>query len=89
MLKEEMKEKDIPVMTEVKSSNIEKIGHDSEGKNLYIFFKGSGLYRYGNVTLAEFELLKKSESIGKAFHSTIRIFGAKYPCVSITIIKES
>lgn len=51
----------------VKSSQIEKIGYNSEDKILYVKFHSGALYKYLDVEKSEYEELLKSESTGKAF----------------------
>lgn len=63
------------IMRTVQSSNIERIGYDSEKKILKIQFKGARnneKYCYRNVDPTIFEGLRKASSVGKFFHSDIK-----------------
>lgn len=68
---------DMPVMHAVDSSNLEALGYDEEENLLYIVFKAKRntpqtLYRYFDVSGAEFGNLLSAESQGKYFHQNIR-----------------
>jgi hypothetical protein len=54
----------IPKLNPVKSNAIGAIGHDASG-NLFVRYKGGGLYRYPGVTLDQYNELRKAESVGK------------------------
>jgi len=58
---------------DVKSSNIEAIGH--EGDTLAVRFKGGKVYHYAGVSAEEFDGLCGAESCGSHFAKNIR---AKY-----------
>lgn len=49
-------------LSPVKSGQIESIGHD--GDTLAVKFKHGGVYHYHGVSAADFDKLKKAESIG-------------------------
>ena len=69
--------KDIPVMVPVKSSNLESAGYDPQEQLLYIIFKAKKttprtMYRYSDVSDAEFDGLLSAPSQGQYFHQVIR-----------------
>lgn len=58
---------------EVKSSNIEAIGHDEETQELQVRFKGGTVYAYDSVPIeVHQELLGDGVGIGGRFHKLIR-----------------
>lgn len=59
-------------MEAVTSSNIAKVGYDSEKRILAIEFHSGQLYHYHPVTEDFFKQLKKAESIGEFFSKNIR-----------------
>jgi KTSC domain len=59
-----------PDLTEVKSSNIQSMGH--EGETLWIRFKGGGLYSYPNVPYDVYQEGMASESKGSWFRDKVR-----------------
>jgi hypothetical protein len=60
------------LMTKVKSSNIDSIGHDSEKKLLYIKFLSGGLYSYYPVDTSMFVKFMKAKSKGGYFYKHIK-----------------
>jgi hypothetical protein len=70
---EEMK----PLMTKVKSSNIDSIGYDITSKMLYVTFKGGGMYSYTPFSESAFDNFKKAKSKGQWFHKHVKD-NAKY-----------
>lgn len=60
----------LPPMTPVKSSNIEAIGY--RGTELFVRFKGGGLYTYAGVPSEVYHGLLSSESPGGYFRSKVR-----------------
>jgi KTSC domain len=68
-----------PLMMQVKSSNIDSIGHDAKSKTLYIRFLdkdrvqfSGGLYSYYPVSESTFDKLKKAKSKGQWFWKHIK-----------------
>lgn len=59
------------ILEEVVSSNIKKIGFDSEENKLYVQYT-SGLYVYENVNKDLFEAFKQAESKGKFINENIK-----------------
>ncbi len=49
----------------VMSSNVEKVGYDTQGEQLYVQFKGGSLYEYQGVPLTVYTALLEAESKGK------------------------
>ena len=69
--------KDIPVMVPVESSNLEAAGYDPAEQLLYIIFKAKKttprtMYRYSDVSDAEYDGLLSAPSVGQYFHQQIR-----------------
>lgn len=60
--------KGVPSLTEVKSSNIDKVGR--QGEDLFIRFKSGGLYRYPKAGHL-FDEAVGAESVGSFFRSKI------------------
>lgn len=56
----------------VKSSNVDSVGYDPEGKYLEVKFKNGGLYRYSNVPKAIAEGLMKADSVGRYFAAHVK-----------------
>jgi len=54
------------------SSNVEQVGYDDQASDLYIVFKGGGLYRYAAVPLDVWQALQTAPSIGKYIHANIK-----------------
>ena len=54
----------------VSSSNVASLGYDNG--IMEVEFSNGNLYRYAGVSQADFDSLMNADSIGKAFHSTIR-----------------
>jgi len=59
-------------MIPVESSNIDYLGYDENVNVMRIWFKGNRIYDYPNVAKEDFEILLSAESVGKAFHATIK-----------------
>ena len=61
-------------LEDVVSSNIEKIGYvpERDACAVYVKFKGSGVYRYENVTVQEVTELLNAESKGSYFAKNIK-----------------
>ena len=59
-------------MTEVKSSNISKIGRDESTSTLNVMFKSGKTFSYLDVNKEEFESLLGAESVGKHFIQFIK-----------------
>lgn len=62
--------KGLPPLTPVESSNIAAIGH--RGSDLFVRFKGGGLYSYEDVSADKYAGRLEWDSIGKWFSSEIR-----------------
>jgi hypothetical protein len=60
-------------LVSVKSSNIDKIGHNAKTQELRVQFKGGGIYAYDSVPEeVHQELLGDGTGIGGRFHKLIR-----------------
>lgn len=70
---------EIPLMIEVKSSVINKIGYDEKTNTLYIEFKNNHIYMFLNVSNKEQNDFLSAESKGKYFNKKIKkkYFGIK------------
>jgi hypothetical protein len=55
-----------------KSSNIERISYDHETLKLNVIFQNGGEYEYDKVFPNEWEVIKGSESKGKALESQVK-----------------
>ncbi|MDD5650844.1 MAG: KTSC domain-containing protein [Candidatus Nanoarchaeia archaeon] len=64
--------KDAFLMCSVKSSNINKIGHDEHSQVLRVEFSNGNLYEYYDVKKEIYEKLQKAESVGSFFSKNIR-----------------
>jgi hypothetical protein len=64
------------------SSNITKFTYDTTDSVLYVTFKNGATYRYLDVSIGEFVIFMKSESVGKALNSQIKPF-KKYEQVGV------
>lgn len=62
--------KEIPALQPVESSNIEAIGH--EGDQLFVRFKGGGLYAYSGVPARIGVEMAGAKSPGSYFHANVR-----------------
>ena len=60
----------------VSSSNLESIKFDGTAGELFVRFKGGGVYKYANVSVALFENFMDSPSKGKFFHANVK---GKFP----------
>jgi len=56
----------------MESSNITKHGYCAETKTLGVEFKNGGVYHYPNVDAADYEALKKADSVGSHFHKQFK-----------------
>lgn len=63
-------------MTEVESSLIESIGYDDAKHELFVKFRGKGLYIYANVPASVYDDLISAPSYGSFF---IRNIKGTYP----------
>lgn len=52
-------------MIPVQSSNAKAIGYDAENKELHVEYQRGSTYIYKNVKSADYEALKRADSIGK------------------------
>ena len=68
-------------MEAVKSSTIESIGYDGDTKTLRIKFKSGATYDYADVPYETHADLMSAPSIGKHFHSMIRLGPFKHTIV--------
>lgn len=57
---------------EVKSSNLKKVGYDSERTVLGVVFKSGSEYHYEGVSEDQFQDLLGAESVGKHFNANIK-----------------
>lgn len=67
----------------VKSSQITGIGYHGPSQTLEIEFKTGVIYRYSNVTQADFLALKNAKSVGSLFCGTIKARPDLYPFVKV------
>ena len=58
----------LPEMIPVSSSNIESIGYDEQGQQVYVRFLNQSLYIYKGVPLQEYENLRDAPSLGSYLH---------------------
>lgn len=65
-------------MREVRSSNIDAIGHDKESKTLAVRFKGGQTYHYQDVPHEVYMQVISSESIGGAVRQWVIKSGYKF-----------
>ena len=61
---------DIPVLTPVKSSNIDAIGYS--GSDLFVKFKNGDTWRYAGVHPKTYEDMLSSHSVGSFLHKFIK-----------------
>ena len=54
----------MPEMIQVTSSNIDKVGYDSDNQTVYVQFLNGSTYIYKGVPEFEFENLKNAPSVG-------------------------
>lgn len=59
-------------MIDVVSSNLSQVGYEEENQTLKVVFKNGDLYHYFGVPKEVFELMLKSESIGKFFNQHVK-----------------
>lgn len=62
-----------------KSSSIKACDYFDDTGTLCVHFHNGGTYHYPDCPKSEFEALKKADSVGKHFHSTIR----KYKSIKV------
>ena len=60
----------IQELIKVESSNIDMIGYDDN--QIFVQFKGGGIYKYNKTDLDVFNEMKKSESVGKFLNTKIK-----------------
>jgi len=65
-------------MVAVDSSMIEAIGYDSNSYILVVDFTKGGSYSYLGVPKAVYDGLLSAESVGKAFHATVKHSGFSF-----------
>lgn len=58
----------VPEMTKVISSNIDKIGYEPQNQEVYVRFLNGSLYIYKGVPLHEFENFRDAPSLGSYLH---------------------
>tara|TARA_Y100000034_G_C6852753_1_gene387052 strand:+ start:987 stop:1220 length:234 start_codon:yes stop_codon:yes gene_type:complete len=63
------------LMLPVDSSMIEAIGYDAETSTLLVDFVKGGTYSYADVPESVYADLISAESVGKAFHATVKHAG--------------
>ena len=75
---------ELPDMLPVVSSNIHSIGYDKVNKAMYVLFSKDApvVYRYPQIDEERFQFVRKAESIGKAFSSTIKAYSASDPSLT-------
>lgn len=56
----------------VKSSNLKSLDYDKKRAILDIAFQNGSTYRYFDVSPTVYNMLKKAESVGSAFHKLIK-----------------
>ena len=56
---------EIPTMKEVRSSNVEAVGHNPHTNELHVRFKGGAHYIYTNVSPDIHNSLHAAESVGR------------------------
>lgn len=73
-------------MTPVQSSNIAALDHDPITLNLTVQFRNGSFYEYSNVSVAKFDQMIKSDSIGSAFHKLIKSAPDQHPFRQLSTI---
>lgn len=63
---------DLPRMVQVKSSNVEAVGHDAKRGELHVRFKGGSHYVYQGVPPTVHAELMGAESAGKFIAANVR-----------------
>jgi len=58
--------------TQVESSNIDLLKHDSDTMELIVVFKSGAMYKYSDVSSREYEALLHADSIGSHFNRHIK-----------------
>lgn len=64
-------------MVPVKSDMARALGHDPSTGTVYVEFHTGGTHPFGPFTKQEFERFRDAESIGKHFHSHVRVKAIK------------
>ena len=59
-------------MKAVNSSMVNRLGYDEASRELHVEFKSGSVYKYTNVDSSVYEVIVKSESIGKAINSELK-----------------
>lgn len=70
-------------MTPVESSQIIAIGYDEPVEQLFVKFKGGGIYRYDFVEKSRHDELMAAESKGRYFGKEIKGNSKRYPFTKI------
>jgi len=70
-----------PKMEKVESSNIDRIGYDSENKIVYILFLNKSMYMYLDVLETSFQELKNASSVGSHFCRNFRSKHESRKCI--------
>lgn len=58
--------------TPVKSSNVNSVGYDADGKTLHVEYKDGSVYHYHDVDKDVHEQLVSSRSVGGFIHANIK-----------------
>jgi len=69
----------------VSSSNIESIGYDKERKELYVEFRGGGIYVYAGVPGLVYEKLMESNSKGRFLANNVK---SVFLCSKVSVEEE-
>lgn len=80
-VEEIMNVKDLPLMEQVVSSNIEAVGYAEE--NLYIRFTSGDTYKYVGVSAPVYAAFRADSSLGKSIRSLII---PRYPAIKLALI---
>jgi len=70
----------------VSSSNIESIGYDKERKELYVEFRGGGIYVYSGVPGLVYEKLMESNSKGRFLANNVK---SVFLCSKVSVEEEN
>lgn len=62
----------LPHMVDVKSTNVQKVGHDDKTNMLHVIFKGGVHYSYADVPVAKYHALLAADSVGAYVHGHIK-----------------
>jgi hypothetical protein len=63
--------------TPVQSSAIQSVGYDPSTRIIHVEFRSGGTHRFGPFEKEEFDRFRNAGSIGKHFHSHIRVKAIK------------